>query len=186
MRARVEKRSVLGWNKSIMLFFYPVKLWILLSLWLKKVIVYGVLSGGIFTKSSVLIHFVMNLIYFYNAGRIWLVTVVLHNVLHIFLHIQVTYMALWILVKKLLHWSLVLPLFCLYIQCGGGNSQLWVQYTIMDCRGLTNTVSLWVLNFQPHRFRGIQLDKFHSQTTVLCGIGQIIVSGGMKGRAYLG
>ena len=52
--------------------------------------------------------------------------------------------------------------------------------------GVTNTGSLWVLNLQPHRFQGVQLDYFHSQTTVLCVIGEIIGGGVMMGRLYLG
>ena len=51
--------------------------------------------------------------------------------------------------------------------------------------GLTNIGSLWVLHFQPHRFQGIQLYQFHSQTTVLCGIGKIIVGGGHDDQSML-
>ena len=56
----------------------------------------------------------------------------------------------------------------------------------MDCHGLTNTGSLWVLHFQTHRLQGIQLYQFHSKTTVLYGIGQIFVGGGVTGRIHLG
>ena len=55
----------------------------------------------------------------------------------------------------------------------------------MDFHGLINTGSMWVLYFQPHRLQGVQLDKFHWQTTVLCEIAQIIVFGGVTVRAYL-
>ena len=55
----------------------------------------------------------------------------------------------------------------------------------MDCHGVPNTDSLWVLYFQPHRFQGLKLDYFHSQTIVLCVIGQIIGGGGVTGREYL-
>ena len=77
-------------------------------------------------------------------------------------------------------------MFCIYLHCGSDNYPLGGQYIIMDQYGLTNAGSLWVLNFQPHRFQGIQLDYFHSQTTMLRGIGQIIVGEGMTGRSYLG
>ena len=60
------------------------------------------------------------------------------------------------------------------------------KYTIMYCHGLTNTGSLWVIHFQPHRFQGTQQYYFHSKTTVLCGIVQTIAGGGITGRAYLG
>ena len=56
----------------------------------------------------------------------------------------------------------------------------------MYCQGMTNTGSLWVLHFKPHSFQGAQLDFFHSKTTVLCGIDQIIGGRGVIGRAYLG
>ena len=36
----------------------------------------------------------------YGDGRIWVVTVVLHNVMHMFLYLQVAYMAFWSLVKN--------------------------------------------------------------------------------------
>ena len=75
-------------------------------------------------------------------------------------------MALWSLVKSSLYRSLALPLFCLYIHFGSVNYTLWGQYTIIYLHGLTNTGSLWVLHFQPHRFQGIKLDWFHIQTTV--------------------
>ena len=63
---------------------------------------------------------------------------------------------------------------------------MWVQYTIVDRHGVINKGSLWVLNFQPHRFQGVQLYQFFSQTTVLCVIGQIVGGVGVTGRAYLG
>ena len=56
----------------------------------------------------------------------------------------------------------------------------------MNRHGLTNTGSMWVLHFQPHRLQGIQLNYFNSQNNMLSGIGHIIVGGGMTGRAYLG
>ena len=56
----------------------------------------------------------------------------------------------------------------------------------MDCHGVPNTGSILVLYFQPHRFQGFQLDYFHSKTTVLCVIGEIIGGGGVTGREYLG
>ena len=55
----------------------------------------------------------------------------------------------------------------------------------MDHHGVDNTGGLWVLYLQPGRFHGFQLDLFHSQNTVLGGIGQIIGGGGVMGRAYL-
>ena len=36
----------------------------------------------------------------YGDGRMWLVTVVIHNVLNLFLHLQVEYMELLSLVKN--------------------------------------------------------------------------------------
>ena len=60
------------------------------------------------------------------------------------------------------------------------------KYIIMDCHWLTNADSLWVLNFKPHRFQGIQLNQFRIQTTLLYGIGKIIVCKGMTVREYLG
>ena len=56
----------------------------------------------------------------------------------------------------------------------------------MNFRGVTNAGSMWVLHFQPNRFQGVQLDQFHSQTTLLHGIGQLIGGGGVTGRACLG
>ena len=56
----------------------------------------------------------------------------------------------------------------------------------MDRHRGTNTGSLLVLNLQPNRFQGVQLDCFHSQITLPCGIGQIIGGGGVTGREYLG
>ena len=56
----------------------------------------------------------------------------------------------------------------------------------MDHHGVTNKGSLRVLHLQSHRFQGVQLDYFHIQNTVLCGIGQIIFGRGVTGRAYLG
>ena len=73
----------------------------------------------------------------------------------------------------------------IYTHCSIGNYPLWGKYTIMDFHELTNTGSLQVIHFQPHRFQGIQLDQFHNKTTVLFGIGQIIVGGGRTGRVYL-
>ena len=63
---------------------------------------------------------------------------------------------------------------------------MWGQYIIMDCHGVTNKVSLWFLNLQPNRFQGVQLYYFHSHTTILCVIGQIIGGRGIMSRAYLG
>ena len=51
---------------------------------------------------------------------------------------------------------------------------------------MTNTGSLWFLYLQPHMVHGVQLDYFHSQITVIRGIGQIIGGGGVTGREYLG
>ena len=51
---------------------------------------------------------------------------------------------------------------------------------------MTNAGILWVLYLQPHMFQGVQSDYFHSQTNVLCGIGQIIGVGVVTGREYLG
>ena len=73
-------------------------------------------------------------------------------------------------------------MFCLCIHCGSVNSPMWGQYTIIDCHGVTNTGSLWVLNLQTQMFQVIQLDYLHSQTTVICGIGKIIGRGGVTGR----
>ena len=76
------------------------------------------------------------------------------------------------------------PFLC--IQCGNDSYLMLDQYSIIDFHGVTNTFGLWVLHLQPHRFQGFRLDCFHSQTTVLCGIGQIVCCGGMGGRACLG
>ena len=56
----------------------------------------------------------------------------------------------------------------------------------MDFYGVTNTGSLWVFNFRPHRFQSVQLNYFYSKTIALCGIGKIIGCGGMTDREYLG
>ena len=47
----------------------------------------------------------------YGAGRIWVVKVVLHNVLHVFFHLQVAYMALRSLVKTNSNNHLFFPCF---------------------------------------------------------------------------
>ena len=52
----------------------------------------------------------------------------------------------------------------------------------MDLHGVTNTGSMWVLNFQPHRLQDDEWDQIHCQTTVLCGIVQIVGGGGVAGR----
>ena len=62
---------------------------------------------------------------------------------------------------------------------------MWGQYTIIYRHRVTNRGSLWVLYFQPHRFQDFRIGYFHSQTTVLCVIGQIIGGGGVTGREYL-
>ena len=59
------------------------------------------------------------------------------------------------------------------------------QYKIMDFHTVTNIGCLWVLHMQPYRFQGVQFYSFHSQTTILCGIGQIVGGGGMTVRAYI-
>ena len=59
---------------------------------------------------------------------------------------------------------------------------MWVQHTIMDFHGVTNTGSMWVLKFQPHRLQDDEWDQIHCQTTVLCGIVQIVGGGGVAGR----
>ena len=64
--------------------------------------------------------------------------------------------------------------FCLCIQCDSGNSPMWYQYNDLGLYGVTRTDGMWILHFQPHRLQGFTLDYFHSQTTVICGIGQII------------
>ena len=51
---------------------------------------------------------------------------------------------------------------------------------------MTNTGSLWVLHLKPKSLQGAQLDRFHSKTTVLCVIDQIIGGRGVTVRAYLG
>ena len=63
---------------------------------------------------------------------------------------------------------------------------MWIQYTIMNNHGVTNTYSMWILHLQIHMFHGVQSDQFHIQTTVLFGIGQIIGGGGVMGRLFLG
>ena len=148
------------------------------------VIVDNIWSGWTFPRSTGFIQLLKNLI-FYVADRIWVVTIELHNVLHRFLHLQVSYMALWSLVKNSLYWSLVLHFFCLCIRCVSGNSPIWVQYTIMDCHGVTNTYNLWVLYLEPQKFQSVQLDYLHIQTTMLCGIVQLIGGGGVTRRSYL-
>ena len=55
-----------------------------------------------------------------------------------------------------------------------------------DSHKVINTGDLWILHFQPHKFEDLQLDYFHSETTVLFGISLIIGGGGVTGRAYLG
>ena len=61
----------------------------------------------------------------YGAGRIWLVTVVIHNVLHMSLHLQVAYMVLWSLVKINCNNHLFFPCF-VYIYT--------VAVVILHCR----------------------------------------------------
>ena len=55
----------------------------------------------------------------------------------------------------------------------------------MDCHRVTKTGGLWVLRLQQNMFHGLQLDYFHSQTTILCGIGIIICGGEVTGRSCL-
>ena len=51
---------------------------------------------------------------------------------------------------------------------------------------MTNTGGLRVLYLNPRMLQGFKLDYFHSQTTGICGIGQIIGGGGVTDRPYLG
>ena len=88
--------------------------------------------------------------------------------------------------KNSLYWSLVIPLFYLFIHFGIDNYPMWAQYTLMDRHRVTNTGILWVLHLQPHRFQGFQVDYFHSKTIVLCVIVQMIAGGGMTLILYLG
>ena len=53
----------------------------------------------------------------------------------------------------------------------------------MYCHRFTSTGSIFVIHIQPHRFQGIQQYQFLSKTTVLCGIGQIIVGWGNYGQS---
>ena len=52
--------------------------------------------------------------------------------------------------------------------------------------GVTNACDMQVLHLQLNRLQDFQLNTFHIQTSVICGIGQIIGDGGVMGRAYLG
>ena len=63
---------------------------------------------------------------------------------------------------------------------------MWGQYNIMDFHDVKLTGGLWCVYLQPHRFQGVQLYCFHSQTTTLFRRGEIIGSGGVMGRSYLG
>ena len=63
---------------------------------------------------------------------------------------------------------------------------MWGKYTILNFHWVNDTGGMWVLHLQQHRFQGVQLGYFQSQTSVLCGIGQIIGGGGVVGRVYLG
>ena len=63
---------------------------------------------------------------------------------------------------------------------------MWYQYNITDFHGMTNIISMCGLHLHPHRIQGVQLYKFHIQTTVLCVFGQVICDGGVIDREYLG
>ena len=76
----------------------------------------------------------------YGSDKIWVVTIVLHNVLHRFLHLQLEYMELWSLVKNPIYYSLFILLVCLCIHFDSGNYPMWGQYTIIDSHGVNNTV----------------------------------------------
>ena len=71
----------------------------------------------------------------YGAGRIWLLTVVIHNVLHMSLYLQVAYMVLWRLVKIKCNNHLLFPyLFNIYTVAVG----------ILHCGEIYHHVSPWV------------------------------------------
>ena len=55
----------------------------------------------------------------------------------------------------------------------------------MDRHGSSNTGSMWVLYFQPHRFKGTQLDHFHIETSMIRGIGQMMFVGVMLSISYI-
>ena len=62
---------------------------------------------------------------FYGSGRIWVLAVVLHNFLHMFLNLQVEYMTLGSLMKKSCNKNLFFPCFVyiytaavLIVHCG--------------------------------------------------------------------
>ena len=93
---------------------------------------------------------------FYGDGRFLLVKHLLHNILHRFLNLRLLCMELWSLVKIHCINHFFFPcFFC--IHCGSGSYLMWRQYKKKYFHVVKNTGGLWVLNFQPHRFQGVQL-----------------------------
>ena len=94
---------------------------------------------------------------------------------------------MWGLVKKLLCQSLILPLFCFYIQYGIGNAPMQHKYIILYHHRVNNIGRLWILHVQTHKgFPGVHLYYCHSQTTAQCVNIQNYGGDGGIGRSNLG
>ena len=118
----------------------------------------------------------------YGDSIVWVVTIVMHIVLVVFLYLQLVYILLWSFMKKSLCRSLVLNLFCLLIHFISGNAPIWGQYTNLDYHGGTNTGSMWILHMQPHILQCVQLYYWYIQSTALFSIGQMICGWGVTDK----